>query len=227
MWTQTWKSIRNTLALSNWTMSVAAVAGLALGSVHLNESLDLATAVGIACFLSVAIGLWLAIHLYRLLIHGYTGWIIVIKARANLTLERLPVASDGAGWVEDSAWRVPIMVRMVGYSFYLTMFTFGAFTTCLLAGIFIMQIDGPGYGIYFALAMVSFVIVDVSLGAQCLYIWYLQRKVAAIERPVERTVAVPQVAGGTAVLDASISRTNQFSLRFVGVKPSSPERTTV
>ena len=151
MWTQTWKSIRNTLALSNWTMSVAAVAGLALGSVHLNESLDLATAVGIACFLSVAIGLWLAIHLYRLLI----------------------------------------------------------------------------YGIYFAVAMVSFVIVDVSLGAQCLYIWYLQRKVAAIERPVERTVAVPQVAGGTAVLDASISRARQFSLRFVGVKPSSPERTTV
>ena len=227
MWTQTRKSIRNTLPLSNWTLAVAAVAGLALGSIHLNESLDLATAVGIACFLSVAIGLWLAIHLYRLLIHGYTGWIIVIKARADSILERLPVASDGAGQEEDSAWRVPITVRLVGYSFYLTMFSFGAFTTCLLAGIFMMQIDGPGYGIYFAVAMVSFGIVDVSLGTQCLYIWYLRRKVAAIERQVERTVAVPQVAGGAAVLDASISRTEQFSLRFVGIKPSSPERTTI
>ena len=215
------------MPLSIWAIMSAAGAGLARGLLYLNESLDLATAVGIAGFLAVAVGAWLAVHLYRLLIRGYVAWILTIATRADAILKSLAAASGQERPGADGARRASLAARLVAHSFYPTMFSCAAFTYCLLTTILMAQINGPRYDAYVDATIASIVTFVAFVFVQCLYFLYLHRRVAEIERKIEKMDMVPQIVGPAAVLGAGIISTERFSLRFVGIKPSSPERTTV
>ena len=229
MWTQTqaFKSARNTLPLSNWTVAIAAAAGLLIGSKHLAQSLDLATAVGIAHFLSIAIGGWLAFRLYRWLIRGYTGWLSKIQARADAMTDRLSVAKSATEPAADDASGISLVTRLVAQSLYLTLAGCGAFTTSFLSGIMMTQLDGNDYGSYFVWGAVAFGVVAVSVVVQCLYFWRLHRTVVSVERLMGKATAVPQVTGRTAILEVSITRTERLGRRFIGMGSTSEERAAV
>ena len=227
MRTQVWKSVRSTLPLTNWAVAVGAITGLLGGSLHLKESLDLATAVGIAYFLSIAVGSWLAANLYHWLIRGYAVWIASIQARADSILARLPAAPEAHGSLRLSA-----TVRLMSYSFYCTMLGCSGFVSSLLAGILMAQIDGRDSSLHFIAAVVGFTMFSLSVAAQCLYIFRLHRDIASrdiasIERQMEMISIVPQVTGRAAALGVSMTRTERFGLWFVGIGPAHAEQTTV
>ena len=227
MLAQTWKSARRTLPLSNWTVAIAALWGLALGAANLDESLDLATAMGISGFLSIAVGCWLAIHLYQLLMRGYAAWIALIETRADGVLSLLPVSPSIGEPDADDVMRTPVAARVVAGSFYFTMCVCGAFISCLLYTALTYQIvDRAGILHFTPIAVISLVL-GFLVAVQSLYFVRLHWKIASIERQMERIDTVPQVTGRTAVLGASITRTEQFGRRFVGWSSKSSEQTVV
>lgn len=227
MLAQAWKSARRTLPLSNWTVAIAALWGLTLGVANLGESLDLATAMGISGFLSIAVGCWLAIHLYQLLMRAYVTWIALIETRADGVLSLLPVSPSTGEPDADDARRASVAARVVAGSFYFTMCVCGAFTSCLLYTALTYQIvDRAGILHFTPIAVISLVL-GILIAVQSLYFVRLHWKIASIERQMERIDMVPQVTGRTAVLGISITRTEQFGRRFVGLPSGSSEQTAV
>ena len=231
MLTQTWKSVRSSFPLSGWTIAVAAVVALVHGSSHLGETVDLATAIGIADFLSIAIGCWLAVRLYGWLVRAYAAWTATLEARTVSILERLPVEFDETDDAENGAGRVPVAALLVAQSSYLTLLSCGAFTSSVLSGILMAQIDGQGYGLNVAAAIASFAVIAVSVMAQCLYFWRLHRKVASIEQQVAVIDILPRetvlVAQRAEALDNGITGAERLGRRFVGMRPLSAERATI
>ena len=227
MLAQARKSVRNTLPVSKWVVAIAAIYGISIGSTRLDESLDLATAMGISGFFSVAVGSWLAIHLYHVLIRGYVAWIAIIERRANATLALLPVSPKFEESEVGNIPRASLAARTVAFSFYLTMHTCGAFTSCLLYTALTLQIDDRTSIVHFVTMGVISLILLALVAGQCLYFMRLHWKIASIERQMERVAMIPQVTGRTAVLGTSITRTARLGRRFVNPGPSSAEQTVV
>ena len=227
MLAQALKSARRTLPLSNWTIATAAIWGLALGAANLGESLDMATAMGISGFLSIAVGCWLAIHLYQLLMRGYVAWIALIETRADGILSLLPVSPSTEEPDADDVRRASVAARVVAGSFYFTMCASGAFTSCLLyTGLTYQIVDRTVILHFTPIAMISLVL-GIIIAAQSLYFVRLHWKIASIERQMQRIDMVPQVTGRTAILGISITRTERFGRRFVGLPSGSSEQTAV
>ena len=224
MLAQARKLVRSTLPLSSWAVAIAAISGLSLGATHLDESLDLATAMGISGFLSVALGSWLAIHLYHLLIRGYVAWITIIERRADAALALLPVSPYVGAPGEDNLRRTSAAARAVAFSFYFTMFACGAFTSCLLYTVLTYQIADHTVILHYVPIVAISLILGTLIAGQCLYFVRLHRRIASIERQMGRIDMVPQVTGRTAVLGISITRTEQFVRRFVSLPSGSSEQ---
>ena len=227
MMAQARKSVRGTLPLSKWVVAIAAIYGISIGSTRLDESLDLATAMGISGFFSVAVGSWLAIHLYHVLIRGYVAWIATIERRADATLALLPVSPNSGELEADNMRRASVAARAVAFSFYFTMFACGAFTSCLLYMALAYQIADHTVILHFMPIVVISLVLGSLIAGQCLYFVRLHWRIASIERQMERIDMVPQVTGRTAVLGISIARTEQFSRRFVAWSYGSSEQTAV
>ena len=227
---QTLKLVRSTLPLSNWTVTVAAIYGLVLGATLLNESSDLATAMGISGFLSIAVGCWLAIYLYRLLTRGYVAWITRIAARAENVPALQPGLSDAAKQEAADGQRASVAARLVARSFYLTLLAVSAFMSSVLSTVLMYQIAGAAI-LQLAFSVSIFIVLTTLIAVQCLYFAYLHWKVASIEQAIERVGTVEPgpalISSRVAVLDASMTRTERFGRRFIGTGPSPSERAAV
>ena len=225
------RSTLNNFPVSGWVMAIAAMYGLAHGSVHLGESADMATAVGIVNFLSLVAGAWLAVSLYRFLVRTYTVWISKIENRVSAVLAQLSTVSHSEELKNNKVRRVSATAWLIANSFYVTMFSCGAFTNCLLVGTLMTRIDGHAHTPYFTAAIASLVVILGSVIVQCSYFLYLHRKVAFIEQQIA-TIGVLtdepiRVAQRAEVLDNGIAGTERFGRRLVGIRPPSSQRATV
>lgn len=229
------QSAISALAPTKWAIAPAVLYGLIHGLTLLNESVDLATAVGIAGFISLAISPWLAVNLHRLLMRSYSGWIAALAGRithlqastlqASTRMNRDTVERRPGGSV-----KVGIVTRAVGYSFYATIFCFGGFTSGALLTIMYMQIQGIHHNPYLIGTATMFVALVVTIAVQCLYFGVLHRRVAkaaarhrsvgapAVGAPAEGSSPVPTQA---ATLSDIIARAERFGCRLIGARPIS------
>jgi hypothetical protein len=210
------------VAPTKWGVAPAALVGLVHGALYLDESVDLATAVGICDFLSLSVGPWLAVLLYRLLIRGYAVWMTAIVDRLDIieppnssgveTQARKPNDSKGVG----------VGARAVGHSFYLTIFCCGAMITGLVLATLTAQVEGYDYRAYLVGAAGFFVVFACTLVLQCSYFALMQRRAASIEAKLRSLGASPDgsflVSMQTAALSASIARTERLGCRFLGMR---------
>ena len=221
-----WQSILKTCPPTKWALAVAALFGLIHGSMYLDESVDLATAVGIVDFISLAVGPWMAIGLCQLLMHGYSVWIKAMVDRVETIQARYPTAQPLEEQPESSPPRVGFWARSVGYSFYVMGFAAGAAMTGVFMAVLRVQIEGLDYGYYPVVIGAHVAILAGTVAAQCVYFATVHRRVVAMENWVQQNCAPdcpPSPMIGAQFLRNSIERTEQFSRRMIGMKPISAE----
>lgn len=212
--------------LSKWVLSVAALFGLIHGSTYLDESADLATAVGVVDFISLAVGPWIAIGLCQLLAQGYSVWIRAIVDRVQTIQAEYPAVESLEEPAHGSPPRVGFMARAIAYSFYVTAFSIGAALTGVLMAAMRSQIEGLNYGYYPIVIGVHVAIFASTVVAQCAYFAVVQRRIVAIERAVRQTSAVDcpsSPAIGPQFLRNSFERTENLGRRLIGIRNLSAE----
>jgi hypothetical protein len=231
MGARTWNLIRKTFPVSIWVIVVAVAFGLCHGSFYLDESLDLATAIGIVGFVSISLGPWLAVNLHRLLMRGYAAWIAAISHRIEAIALRTQISVEPTEQLLDRPVRSTVVAHAVGYSCFATAFLFGAFWTGLLMTILTAQIGDYDYGHYVFVTAVALFVSVGTLAAQCSYFLLIHRKVGVIERELSSagTISVNSapVAVRAKVIGKSIARTEQLGARFVSIRMSSSEHAKV
>lgn len=230
MWSRLFKPLARTCPRTKWTLAVAGLSGLIHGSTYLDESADLATAVGIVDFISLAVGPWIAIGLCQLLVKGYSVWIKAIVDRMDIIQARYPAAESLGEPADGAPPRVGFVARTVGYSFYVTAFAMGAAMTGVLMAAMRTQIDGLNSGYYPIVIGAHVAILAGTVIAQCAYFAVAHRRIAAAERGAQQTGAAAcpsSPAIGALFLHVSITRTEQFGRRLVGWSYGSSEQTAV
>ncbi len=212
--------------LTKWVLLVAALFGLLHGSTYLDESADLATAVGIVDFLSLAVGPWIAIGLCRLLAQGYSVWIRAIVDRVQTIQAKYPGTESLEEPADGSPSRVGFIARAVGYSFYVTAFSIGAALTGVLMAAMRSQIEGLNYGYYPIVIGVHVAILASTVVAQCAYFAVVHTRIVAIDRQAQQSRAAdcsPSPAIGPQFLRNSFERTENLGRRLIGIRNLSAE----
>ena len=230
MWSRFFKSLARSFPFAKWALAVAALFGLIHGSTYLDESADLATAVGIVDFISLVVGPWVAIGLCRLLAQGYSVWIKAIIDRVDLIQARYPATESLGEPADGTQPRVGFVARTVGYSFHVTAFATGAAITGVLMATMRTQIEGIHHGYYPIVIGAHVAILAGTVVAQCVYFAVAHRRIAALERGAQQTGAAacpssPMI--GAQFLHSSIERTEQFGRRFVGLPSGSSEQKAI
>ena len=223
-----WIFVRKTLPLTNVWVAFSAIAGLGYGALHLNESVDLATAIGIASFFSIAVGAWPALILFRLLMRGYATWLeSIFKTLTPIESQMLAVSNPAEQEPRVEPTR-SVLARLVACSFHLTLFCSAAFTTSLLNAMLLAQINDHGYIANLVLPMVVFVILAIFVVVQSLYIFSLHQRSKTIER---RMKLISMISNGSAPLPGSadvlvkgMTQTERIGTLFLSVSGSSPKR---
>ena len=226
MWSRFFKPLARSFPFSKWALAVAALFGLIHGSTYLDESADLATAVGIVDFISLVVGPWIAIGLSRLLAQGYSVWIKAIVDRVDTVQARYPAAESPEEPADGAPPRVGFVARAVGYSFYVTAFAAGAAMTGVLMAAMRTQIESLNHGYYPIVIGVHVAIFASTVVAQCAYFAIVHRRIVAIERGVQQTSAVdcpPSPAIGPQFLRNSFERTENLGRRLIGIRNLSAE----
>ena len=219
------QSVASIFSPTKWAIAPGALYGLVHGSILLNESVDLATAFGIAAFVSLAVGPWLAVNLDRLLMRGYAIWMTAIVVRLSVSEAFLLAGREPAEQRHDESVAVGMVTRVVGYSFYVTILCFGAATTGTLLTITTARIEGVNHVYYMVATALWLFVLVCTIAAQCLYFGMMHRQVAVMEAQTRLTGEAARrsspMTTQAATLFESIARTEKIGRRVVGMKPIS------
>ena len=228
MLNSTWAWVRKTLPVEIRLLVFGVLTGLAAGALRLDESVDTATAVGIATGFSVAMGPWLGIRLYLIVARLYTVWIAAIRKRVTDIESRLhsvepPTDRDGVEQVQ-----APFAIHIVAFSIYLSPLCFAMSLYSAIVSALWIQMDCPCASATQAFALVSLIcssgLLVLATVIQCVYILLLQRRVALLERQLDQAGLISPVTARADVLDSNITRTERLVRRFVGIGGSTVER---
>lgn len=219
-------SLTRSLPLTKWVLAVAALFGLIHGATYLGESADLATAVGIVDFISLAVGPWIAIGICQLLARGYSVWIKAIAGRVEIRQARYSANESLEEPVDGSTPRVGFVARAVGYSFYVTAYATGAAMTGLLMAAMRTRIDGLEYGYYPMVIGAHVVILAGTVVAQCAYFAVAHTRIVVMERRIRQAGASDSTSApviGAQFLRSSFERTEHWGRRLIGMRHLSAE----
>ena len=220
--------LRKALPVEIRPLAVGVVTGLVAGALWLDESVDIATAVGIATGFSVTMGLWLGIRLYLMVARLYMAWITAIRKRVADIETRLHSAVSPADGNDTEQERGSFAINIVASSIYVTPFCFGVSSYSAIMAVLWTQMDCScaSAGQTFALVILIYGsgLLTFIIGIQCLYLLRLQQRVASLERQLNQAGLISPVMMRADVLDSNIARAERMVRRFVGVSRAVAEQ---
>ena len=223
---QMWTFVRKVTPVEIRLVVVGVVFGLATGAFRLGQSVDEATAIGIATCFAMTVGAWLGLNLYFLVSRGYTAWLATIRKRIEAVEARMAPVMEPVGGDYGKQARGSAMARLTAYSFYVSPLCFVALAYSVIMTALRVQIDYPGATVSFYIALVSLSVLILIHVAQCLYFLRLNMMIASIERRLNRVQSVSPAARRADVLYGNINRTDRIVHQIGGVGKSIAERTT-
>lgn len=226
MFTWLLRHFRSALPIPIPLLAAAVASGLAVGALYLGESVDLATAVGIAVCISVSVGSWLGIRLYLVVAKFYTAWLDAINRRIADVASRRPPVSSIADGHNSQRPRGSIALQFAANSIYATPLCFAMFTGNAIMAALWAQIDPVGAILPLGVALSNFVTLVFVIAIQSLYLWRLQRQVATLEQLLNRIDSVPPVVQRVQVLNRNIGRTARIVRRLTGISQTATEQAT-
>ena len=226
MFTWLLRHFRSALPIPIPLLAVAVASGLAVGALYLGESVDLATAVGIAVCISVSVGSWLGLRLYLVTARFFISWIDAIGNRvASLESGLMP-----AGLADrDKNYAKPrrsLALHIVIISAYANPLCFGMVTTGAIYTVLSTQLGYHFLAPRLMATLFSLCILLIAIAIPSLYLWRLQRQVATLEQLLSRIDSVPPVVQRVQVMNRNISRTARIVRRLTGISQTATEQAT-
>ena len=207
-------------------LAFAVAVGLVAGAFYLDESEELATAVGLVACISLAVGSWLGLGLYLITARGFAFWIETIRKRISAVELRLITGQPSN--FQDTRQRPQrsLALRIVLASAYATpvclvMVAIGVIATALST-----QLGSLFVAVTLRATLFSLSVLLVAVVIQSLYLWRLQRRVVSLDQRLDRIDAVSPITLRASVLDSSINRTERVVRRLTGVGKPIAEQAT-
>ena len=198
--------------------------GVLVGLVGLRtETLEVATAMGLAASVSLCLGCWLGINLWLLTLRAFKLWSVSLKKRLEALDPKLaPIAED-----------TPARARNVNLSIIEIIF-FGlvpaGFSMASIGAIFAiidLQVDIYGTMAYVPSLCVGLGYALLGLAGQSFYLWRDSRRVARLERRLKSAEVTAPVILQTPRLERAISKASSIVCKLTGVGcPASDETAT-
>ena len=215
MFSQVWAAVNNAVPVDIRLIFYGAICGLVIGSLKLGESIDEATALGIAVFVQVTIGVWSGLRLCRF-------WIQFVESRLNSLTGRLESLISqlnfGDGTVVDrnpvrpsSTWYI-----IVKWCIYMTPFWMVGITTGVILAAIDFRVNLATYDHYFMYTVASISLVVLCLVVQYINLWIMTRKVTRLEQHVNSGVPIKEFALHTDHLGSAFSNTDSFVYKVTG-----------
>ena len=212
-------------------LAVGVTTGLITGAFRLGESIDVATAVGIATGFSVAMGAWLGIHLYLAVARFYTVWIDAIRKRVAEIESRILPATPLHDGGDIERLRGSVTTHIVAVSVYPIPLCFGMSAYSAIMAVLWTQLDcscaSESQGIALLVFICSSSLLVGVIAAQCIYLMRLQILASSLERRLNRGDLAAPVTLKTDLLDSSINRAERLVRLVGGVGNPAGEQTVV
>jgi len=207
-------------------VAASVATGLLSGAFYLDESQDLATAVGIVAGFSCAIGSWLGIRLYLASARLFISWIDAIRKRAaDLEPQQIPAERPGnTGGRKNS--RRSLVMRIVLISVYATPVCFVTVTAGAIGSILSTQLGSLFVAALLTATLSGLGALVLVVAVQSCYLWRVQRRVASLQRYLAQVQPVLPDALPAEVLDSNISRTERIVRRLTGIGQPAAGQTT-
>ena len=210
-------SCKRTLPVEIRLIAIAVAAGLAAGAFYLNESVDLATAVGIVVCFSAAVGGWLGLRLYLMTARFFISWIDAIGNRIASLESRLTQAGLLNRDEDYGKPRRSLAMHIVLISAYATPVCFVTVTTNAIATALSTQL-GPHFAVaHLAITLSGAGALVLVVAVQSLYLWRLQQQVASFKQLLKRIDSVSPVTLKVQVLNRNIDRTERLVRLLTGI----------
>ena len=222
-----WSWLGRTLPVKFYVLAVGIVGGLTIGALRLDESMELATAVGIVGGFSMAMGVWLGLRLYLGVTRLYRAWIAAIRKQIAEIESRLSPATAPAEKRDVERLRDSLATIVAVYSIYPTPGFLSAFVGSAIASALWVQFDYARASMHFDFVLTYLVGLVVAVALQCLYPLRLQWQVLSAKRRLNRGELVVAVALETDVLDININRAERLVRLIGGVGKPAGEQTVV
>lgn len=207
-------------------VAVGIVLGLAAGAFWVDESVEMAKAVGIATGISVSVGSWLGIRLYLVITRFFISWIDAIgNWIASLESVLMPVGLPN----QDGDYRKPrcsMVLHIVLISVYATPIGFVMVTIGAIGSILSTQLGSLFVTALFTTTLSSLSALVLVVAIQSWYLWRVQRQVASFQRRLPQVQPILPDALPTEILDNNISRTARIVRRLTGISQTAAEQAT-
>ncbi len=157
------------------------VSGLAIGAMRLNVSVDEASTLGFAVFLSVSLGIWLGLTLSVLVLETTLRWVNTLMRRTQALAQRLGI-EGGSSPIPPSRsfWR-----GVVRFAIYSTPVWCVAFTHSVILLIVDTQMGFSLFDFHVWALLIEFALIIVSIGIQWLHLLLVRRKLTLIEQRLD------------------------------------------
>ena len=210
-----WFRLGRALPVKFYVLAVSIVGGLTIGAFRLDESVELATAVGIVGGFSIAMGVWLGLRLYLVVTQLYRAWIAAIRKQIADVESRLAPATTPAEERDVERLRDSLATVVAVYSIYPTPAFLCGFLGSAIASALWVQFDYARASMHFGFVLTHLVALVVAVALQCLYPLRLQWQVWSAKRRLNRGELVVTVALKADALDSNINRAERF-VRLIG-----------
>ncbi len=230
------KSVRKMIAVDIRVILYGVVIGLVVGSLQLGDSVERATALGLAVTIEYSVGLWLAAKIW---LAGFPALFAWLDRRQSLHKERLTEAQfrldrlieergaklgQSANYVEsdDPSRRdaSAIVARMAMWCILLIPFGITSFTIGSMMAIMNMGLDIHSSAVYVPAMIVGAALASMGIAMPCLNSLIVGRRLAALENKLSSAgdeLAMPSL-GSAHDLDQVYGWTNSVLGKLIGYK---------
>lgn len=207
-------------------VAVGIVLGLAAGAFWVDESVDMAKAVGIAVCISVSVGSWLGLRLYLVTARFFISWIDAIRKQvASLEPGLMPAECPVSTCDRQNPHRPPAR-HIVLISVYATPIGFVMVTTGAIGSILSTQLGSLFVAALFTATLSSLSALVLVVAIQSWYLWRVQRQVASFQRRLPQVQPILPDTLPTEILNRNISRTARIVRRLTGISQTATEQAT-
>ena len=207
-------------------VAVGIVLGLAADAFWVDESVEMAKAVGIATGISVSVGSWLGLRLYLVTARLLISWIDAIRKQvADLEPQLMPAECPISTDDRQNPHRPPVR-HIVFISVYATPVGFVMVTTGAIGSILSTQLGSLFVTALFTATLSSLSALALVVAIQSWYLWRVQRQVASFQRRLTQVQPILPDALPTEILDNHIGRTARIVRRLTGISQTATEQAT-
>ena len=192
------------------------VSGVGIGAFRLGESVEEATALGIAVFIQITVGVWLGLKITIFLLHIFQNrlHLLVNRMQALESRSRTEYGTSEyreSGWVAARAWVAIVMVCICITLLGTLVFTMGA-----VSAVFDFRVDIHPPVVYLVKLAAGGGIALLGLVGSYVYLWGVWRTVTRWERQLDLVASADGLALNTQQCDKAISNLDSLVYKATG-----------